>query len=134
MTIKGSCSCGSVSYEIAGKLNSAGSCHCSICRKASGSQSSAYAMFNPDEFSWSSDEGGLTYYQSSEDMGSYFCSKCGSTLGGSYKGDICWVTLGCVEGNPEIKVEKHIFMGSKASWETNPSDVLQYEEFADENA
>ena len=105
MTIKGSCSCGSVSYEIAGKLNSAGSCHCSICRKASGSQSSAYAMFNPDEFSWSSDEGGLTYYQSSEDMGSYFCSKCGSTLGGSYKGDICWVTLGCVEGNPEIKVE-----------------------------
>ena len=67
-------------------------------------------------------------------MGAYFCSKCGSTLCGTYKGDICWVTLGCVEGDPKIIVDKHIFMGSKASWETNPNDVTQYEEYPNENA
>ena len=29
-------------------------------------------------------------------------------------------------------VEKHIFMDSKAPWETNPDDVIQYKEFPDE--
>jgi len=99
-----------------------------------GSQSSAYALLEPKEFSWISGEDQLSFYKSSEDMGEYFCSKCGSTLGGTYKGDMCWVALGCIEGDPEIKVEKHIFMGSKASWETNPKDVIQYEEFADKNS
>jgi len=59
-------------------------------------------------------------------MGTYFCSKCGSHLAGTYKGDIGWVTLGCVDGKPDIKVEKHIFMCSKASWEMNPDTVRQY--------
>ena len=129
MSIKGSCSCESISYKVNGKLKDAGACHCSICRKTSGSQSSAYALLEPKEFSWATGEKLLSYYESSNDMGTYFCSKCGSTLCGAYKGDICWVTLGCVEGDPEIKVEKHIFMGSKASWETIPSEVSQFEEF-----
>jgi len=105
-----------------------------MCRKASGSQSSAFALLEPNAFSWSSGEDQLTYYKSSDDMGAYFCSKCCSTLAGDYTGDICWVTLGCVDGDPEIIVEKHIFMGSKASWETNPDDVIQYKEFPDEDA
>lgn len=133
MTIKGSCSCGSVSYVIDGSLADATACHCSMCRKATGSQSSAFALFEPNEFSWITGEELLTYYKSSDDMGAYFCSKCGSTLAGTYKGDLCWITLGCVEGDPHITVEKHIFMGSRASWETNPGDVQQYDEFLDEN-
>ena len=134
MTIKGSCSCGKVTYRIDGKLHDATSCHCSMCRKASGSQSSAFALLEPDEFSWLSGEDILNFYKSSQDMGAYFCSVCGSTLAGTYKGEICWISLGCVDGDPDIRVEKHIFMGSKAPWETNPTDVYQYEEFANENA
>ncbi|MEW8509033.1 MAG: GFA family protein [Candidatus Thiodiazotropha sp.] len=64
-------------------------------------------------------------------MGTYFCRVCGSPLAGTYKGDVSWVTLGCVDGDPGIKVEKHIFMDSKAAWETNPDDVAQFEEFSD---
>ena len=131
MTIKGSCSCGRVRYEIDGRLRDATSCHCSMCRKASGSQSSAFALLDPNEFSWVSGEDELTYYEPSEDMGALFCSQCGSTLAGTYKGELCWVALGCVESDPEIRVEKHIFMGSKAAWETNPEDVRQYEGFPD---
>lgn len=128
MAIKGSCSCGNVTYKIEGSLKDAASCHCSMCRKAFGTQSSAFASFEPEIFSWLSGEAQLSYYESTEDMGSYFCSNCGSTLGGSYKGDICWVTLGCVDGDPKVIVEKHIFMGSKAPWETTPNDVSQYDE------
>ena len=134
MAVNGSCSCGNVVYKIQDDLKDAASCHCSMCRKVSGSQSSAFASFEPDKFSWLSGETYLSYYKSTEDMGTYFCSNCGSTLCGTYKGDICWVTLGCIEGDPKIKVGVHIFMGSKASWETNPNEVSQYEEFPSENA
>lgn len=115
--------------QIDGKIHDATSCHCSICRKASGSHASSFARFDPAKFSWISGEDKLSHYKSSEDMGTIFCSVCGSPLAGTYKGLIGWVTLGCVDGDPELKVEKHIFMGSKAPWETNPSDVLRYDEF-----
>ncbi|MBV2119901.1 MAG: GFA family protein [Candidatus Thiodiazotropha sp. (ex Ctena orbiculata)] len=131
MAIRGSCACGEVIYEVDGELHDAASCHCSMCRKANGAQSSAFALIEPGKLSWLTGESLLTHYNSSEEMGSLFCSRCGSPLAGTYQGVIGWVTLGCVDGEPGLKVGKHIFMGSKAFWETNPADVLQFDEFAD---
>jgi len=44
------------------------------------------------------------------------------------------VTLGCLEGDPKIEIGKHIFVGSKATWEVIPEGVTQYEEWHPENA
>ncbi|MCG7898355.1 MAG: GFA family protein [Candidatus Thiodiazotropha lotti] len=131
MAITGSCACGEVTYKIDGELHDAAACHCSMCRKASGSQSSAFALIEPGKLSWLSGEALLTHYQSSEAMGNFFCSRCGSPLAGTYQGVIGWVSLGSVDGEPGVKVEKHVFMGSKAAWETSPGDVLQFDEYAD---
>ncbi|MCG8040343.1 MAG: GFA family protein [Candidatus Thiodiazotropha endolucinida] len=131
MAIRGSCACGEVTYEVDGELHDAASCHCSMCRKANGAQSSAFALIEPGKLSWLTGESRLTHYNSSEAMGSLFCSRCGSPLAGTYQGVIGWVSLGCVDGEPGVKVGKHIFMGSRASWESNPGDVLQFDEFAD---
>jgi len=105
-----------------------------MCRKAFSSQASAFARINPGDFSWESGENLLTAYESKTDAGLKFCSKCGSTLCGTYKGNVIGVTLGCVEGDPEIKIGKHIFVGSKASWEIIPVGVPQYEEWPPKNA
>lgn len=134
MTISGSCFCGAVQYNIEGKLRDARSCHCSMCRKAFSGQASAYALVDPNEFIWTSGENLLTSYESGSGAGLQFCSKCGSTLCGIYKGNIHGVTLGCVDGDPDIRLERHIFVGSKASWETIPEGVPQYEEWPPENA
>ena len=129
MTIKGSCFCGAVSYKVQGKLRNARSCHCSMCRKVFSSQASAYAQVEAEDFSWISGQNMLTSYSSDKDAGLLFCSKCGSTLCGTYKGKVHGVTLGCVDGDPEIEIGMHIFVGSKASWETIPEGVPQYEEW-----
>jgi len=100
-----------------------------MCRKSSGSSSTAFALFPPGKFSWVSGEENLTHYQSSEDMGNFFCKLCGSPLAGTYKGEVGWVTLGGVDSDSSLKVEKHIFMGSRASWETTPDQAQQYAEF-----
>ncbi|MEE9411629.1 MAG: GFA family protein [Methylococcales bacterium] len=122
-----------MTYKINGKLRDARSCHCSRCRKAFSSQASAYALVEAKQFSWVSGEELLSSYESSSGAGLQFCSQCGSTLCGTYKGKVNGVTLGCIEGDPEIKLERHIFVGSKASWETIPEGVPQYEEWPPEN-
>lgn len=76
----------------------------------------------------------LTSYTSSHGFGLQFCSKCGSTLCGVYNGAIHGVTLGCVNGDPNIEIGRHIYVGSKATWEVIPGGVLQYQEGAPESA
>ncbi len=128
MSIEGSCFCGAVRYKIDGKLHDARSCHCSMCRKAFSAQASAFAFLNPDEFSWVAGEDLLTSYRSNAGAGLQFCSVCGSTLCGTFEGRVIGVTLGCVDGDPGVTLGMHIYVGSKASWETIPDGVPQYEE------
>ena len=94
-----------------------------MCRKAFSSQASAYALVDEKEFSWLNGESLLTSYESNHDVGLQFCSKCGSTLCGTHKGKIHGVTLGCIDGDPDIELGTHIFFGSKAKWETIPNGI-----------
>ena len=113
---------------MSGKLRDARSCHCSRCRKAFSSQASAYALVDPVEFEWLSGEDLLSSYVGEHGTGLKFCSKCGSTLCGIVNGDVHGVTLGCVNGDPNIEIGRHIFVGSKATWEVMPEGVTTFEE------
>ena len=126
MPITGECFCGSVTYQIAGKLRDATSCHCSRCRKAFNAQASAAAFVEPGEFQWLSGVELLTSYVGDHGYGLQFCKVCGSTLCTIYKGDVLQVSLGCVNGEPDIEIGQHIFVGSKANWEVMPQGVTQF--------
>ena len=130
MAITGECFCGQISYRIKGVLRDARSCHCSRCRKAFSSQASAYAVVEPDEFKWITGEHLLTTYVDKHECGYKFCSQCGSTLCGIVNSVIHGVTLGCVNGDPNIELSRHIYTGSKASWETIPEGVVHHLENA----
>jgi len=132
MKIRGTCFCHAITYEIDGPLRDAASCHCSMCRKMFGSQASVYALFDPQKFSWQTGQELLSTYKADKEHGIQFCSQCGSTLGGTFNDEVCWISLGCVEGDPEITLGKHIFVGSKAAWETIPTDVIQYDSWPPE--
>ena len=128
LVITGERFCGSVTYQIEGTLRDAKSCHCSRCRKAFNSQASASAFVEPGEFRWRTGEDLLTSHIGAEGFGLQFCSVCGSTLCTVYNGDVYQVTLGCLNGDPDIEIGKHIYVGSKAKWEVIPEDVVQFEE------
>lgn len=132
MAITGECFCGEIKYQINGVLRDARSCHCSRCRKAFSSQASAYALVEPNEFEWLSGENLLTSHIGEHGFGLQFCSNCGSTLCGILGRTIHGVTLGCVNGDPKIEIGKHIYVGSKASWEIIPEGIIQYQENAPE--
>ncbi len=133
VAITGECFCGEIRYQIQGKLRDARSCHCSRCRKVFSAQASAYALVEPGEFTWLSGEELLTSYVGKHGFGFQFCSKCGSTLCGTFEGSVHGVTLGCVNGDPDIEIGKHIYVGSKARWEIIPEGVVQFDEAAPED-
>ena len=128
--MQGSCLCGAMTYRVAGALHGARSCHCSRCRKAFSAQASAFALVDPGDFTWLTGEDLLASYDTGSGGGLKFCSRCGSTLCGTHEGRVIGVTLGCVDGDPGISLQRHIFVGSKASWETIPDGIPQYAEHA----
>ncbi|MDG1772122.1 MAG: GFA family protein [Oceanicoccus sp.] len=128
MPITGECFCGSIKYQIIGNLKDARSCHCSRCRKAFSSQASAYALVEPNEFNWLQGSEKLTSYESEAGFGLQFCSRCGSTLCGTYNGELHGITLGCLNESPEIEIGYHIYVGSKAAWEVIPESVKTFKE------
>ncbi|MEE1673240.1 GFA family protein [Agarivorans aestuarii] len=130
MAITGECFCGAIKYQVDGELHDARSCHCSRCRKAFSAQASAYALVKPGEFSWLAGESLLTSYIGEQGFGLQFCSKCGSTLVGVYQEKVHGVTLGCLNGDPDIKLSRHIYVDSKASWELIADGIPQFKKQA----
>ncbi|NVB38621.1 GFA family protein [Pseudenhygromyxa sp. WMMC2535] len=127
--ITGSCACGGIRYRIDGALKNARSCHCSRCRKTFSGQASAYAEVDPEAtFTWTQGEALLTRFETMPEFGLAFCSRCGSTLCGTHRGRVHGVTLGCVDGDPGVVIEMHIFVDSKAPWEVMPEGVVSYPE------
>lgn len=129
MTIKGSCQCGSVSFEIDGDLPDAGNCHCSMCRKIHGAAFATYATVDPTRFRWVSGEDFVSFYEASPGYRRMFCSRCGSILGSTDNGRVIAVTLGCIDGDPGIKPRSNIFVGSKASWYDINDDLPRFDEY-----
>jgi hypothetical protein len=127
MKISGECFCAKIQYEVKGALREARSCHCSRCRKAFSSQASAYALVETQDFRWLCGEELLSSYVNKHGFGLQFCSLCGSTLCGIFKGEVHGVTLGCVNGDPKVELGRHIYVGSKASWETIADGIPQYQ-------
>lgn len=132
MAYTGECFCGSVKYRLTEAPHSARSCHCSRCRKVFSAQASAYAVVDPNTFTWTEGAHLLTAYVGKQNCGVLFCSTCGSTMCGTMNGVIHGITLGCLNEDPPLKLEPHIFVGSKAAWEKIPENVEQYESYPDD--
>ena len=127
--ITGGCFCGTVRYELYGSLLNGRACHCSRCRKAFSGASSAYAeLAEGSVFTWMTGAESVSKYESAQGWALGFCSLCGSSLCGLFNGEVHGLTLGCVDGDPGVTIETHIFVGSKAPWDHIGGDAPQYAE------
>jgi hypothetical protein len=129
--IRGSCLCGGVRFEITGKVSGIGQCHCSICRKASGTASNAALLTAARSLRWVAGEELAQEYVRPSGWRTQFCRHCGSPLPQLHPtGKVFWVPAGLLDDDPGGRVEQHIFIGSKAAWDEIAGDAPQYEEAA----
>jgi hypothetical protein len=127
--VRGSCLCGGVKYEITGPLRHPLNCHCSMCRKAHGAAFRSRAGVRVTDLKWLQGESLVKYYQSSPGTFRGFCNACGSPVLSKFDGRPEYgIPLGFLDGDPGVRPERHVFVGSKAPWFEITDDLPQHVE------
>jgi hypothetical protein len=117
--LKGSCLCGSVSFEVQPPFKRMVHCHCSRCRKGTGTGHATNIYVEPGQLKWLSGENLVTRYNlpTAKSFGKWFCNSCGSPLPRiTRSGKTVVVPAGALDTTPPIKPTDNIFWGSKAPW------------------
>ena len=116
---KGECNCGAVAFEIATELPGVIVCHCSICRRATGSSGIAVMVVDNGAFRWLGGEAQVTSWKKPDaDWEIWFCRTCGSPVPGRNDEARMFVPAGLiVEGGESLEGTHHIFVDSRASWD-----------------
>jgi hypothetical protein len=128
---EGSCLCRNVRYEITGEIGDFGYCHCTSCRKASGSAHAANAPIERAHFKLVSGADTLREYESPGKVRA-FCSRCGSPIYAllAHAPDVMRIRLGSLD-TPFTKTPKaHTWVSDKAPWEPMDDDLPQFPEWA----
>ena len=131
MAIQGSCLCGTVRYAVDGPFSAMLSCHCSMCRKHHGAPFATYANAALADFRWTSGEHTLGHYAASRYYTRSFCTTCGAVAPSLMPGEgLAFVPAGTLDGDPGIRVQGHMFVGSKAPWYEITDSLPQYEAYS----
>lgn len=125
----GKCLCGEVEFEIADKLPKLYQCHCSLCRKQGGSSSNSATIVSAENFRWLSGQEHISSWVKDTGFRSDFCSKCGAPVPNPLRGTpYFWVPIGLLDdGQQQLEIAAHLFVGSKAPWEMIASQGVQFE-------
>jgi len=129
--VSGSCFCRNVSYEIKGNMGVFQYCHCSRCRKFTGSAHAANMFVSPRDFMWLRGEDYISRYDPPDTkyFATAFCKNCGSSLPWlSKSGHVVIIPAGSLDGDPGIQPTQNIFCGSRPAWYTAASSLPEHEE------
>lgn len=129
----GSCLCGKVNFEIDGGFESFYLCHCSRCRKDSGSAHAANLFSSTASLKWLSGQGAVTTFllPNTRHMKS-FCATCGSaTPNLQMEGKLLMVPAGSLDGDFSMNPTAHIFMSDKARWDEHLHNAPMFEALPD---
>jgi hypothetical protein len=124
--VRGTCLCGGVRFEVDPPFLRASHCHCSRCRKHSGTFGLTQGRVPREQFRLLAGEELIRSYRPTGGMVKAFCSACGSSLfGGDWpEGPEISIRLGALEGDPGIRPQYHQYVDSRAIWEELPDDGL----------
>ena len=127
-TLGGQCLCGAVHYAVEDEFVYAANCHCSNCRRTTGSAFKPFAGIARDKLSLVKGADSLTIY-GDENAHDAHCKACGSLLYSLVRdGAFVHVAMGTLVDDPTIRPTAHIFVGSKARWFIIADELPQYEE------
>ena len=125
--LTGKCLCGRVEYVVADAFRYAMNCHCSRCRRTTGSAFKPLAGIERDQLRIVRGESGILVHgdEAGHDV---HCGTCGSLLYSVVReGAYVHVAMGTLVDSPAIRPSMHIFVGSKASWYEITDDLPQFE-------
>jgi hypothetical protein len=131
--IQGRCLCGGVKFQIDGRISPLQYCHCTRCRKKTGSAFAAAVAAKTDHFAWVAGEDLVERYEAPiiEAPPAYvatFCRRCGSPVpNDDRERPFIVIEAGLLDDPPTIQPFRHIFVGKKAPWYEIRDDLPQFD-------
>ena len=124
----GSCLCGARKYAIEGDIGGVWVCHCSLCRKASGSIGNTILIVPKAQFRWIEGEVHSETFTLRETYTITRCQTCGTPLPAEVDETNVYVTAGTLDDPLEDGIKVHLFCASRADWDRDADDVRYFEE------
>ena len=127
VAMKASCLCGGVAYEITGPIQRSRYCHCSHCRKFSGTAHAAWGLVETAHLAVKHSTAGLGKYNSGNGL-RVFCSTCGSPLWyeptdlPQFRG----IPLGVIDDDGVPEPQMHVWTQSRVDWESISDALPQF--------
>ncbi|ETX11929.1 aldehyde-activating protein [Marinomonas ushuaiensis DSM 15871] len=127
----GKCLCGDVEIKIKGEISDIIHCHCSLCRKNSGTAFATNGFINSSEFEITSGENNLSTFSFKPGRNRHFCTSCGSPVYSSNEQDPnrYRIRLGILDTDIIERPISHNFVSSKANWEELDVQLPRYDSF-----
>ncbi|NRD74974.1 GFA family protein [Shewanella sp. VB17] len=127
----GKCLCGEVEIKINGEISSIIHCHCSLCRKNSGTAFATNGFINSADLEITLGKKSLSTFSFKPGKNRYFCSRCGSPVYSSNEQDPARyrIRLGILDSDIVERPISHNFVSSKANWENLDASLPRYDSF-----
>lgn len=135
-TFEGGCSCGSVRYRLLSRPLFVHCCHCTWCRRETGSAFVINALVEADRVVVTKGWPGKVETPSASGEGQKItrCPVCWVALWSNYAGAgdaIRFVRVGTLDEPQRLPPDIHIFTSSKLPWVVLPDDVPAVAEYYD---
>lgn len=130
--LKGGCLCGAVKYEVTGAPKRFYHCHCSRCRKVSGTGHASNLFLQPAALTWLNGEERVRAFKVPEAkrFTNTFSTDCGSRLPRQPKdSDMVMIPAGSLDDAAPITPQAHIFSESRVHWSCTDGELPAYPEF-----
>jgi len=126
LPLTGGCMCGGVRFEVTEPPLSASYCHCTRCRRRTGTAAAVSARLAPGSLRILSGEELLAAYEPPDGYAKVFCSACGSALWSRNPDDpdAIGVRMGAFDGDPGVRPSYHQYTAYAAAWAPIPDDGL----------
>jgi len=127
----GKCLCGEIEIKITGEIGDIIHCHCSLCRKNSGTAFATNGFVNVTDFEITLGKDNLSEFSFKPGKNRHFCTRCGSPVYSSNEQDPSRyrVRLGILDPDIIERPISHNFVSSKANWEALDAKLPRYDSF-----
>ncbi len=136
--IHGSCLCGGIKFEIKLEIDKACGpfelCHCTRCRKATGSAFYAGLYVHRNGFRFTEGQDLIQCFEapvlkSPPPYRSCFCRRCGSPVPDLFsESEQLEIPAGLLDEDPGLRPDKHIFVDHKSVWFEITDSLLQFDQ------
>lgn len=127
--VSGACLCGTVRYRVSGAFLGFQYCHCSRCRRFTGSAHAANLFTRPGDLEWTAGEGEVGTYmlEGEPNFPTAWCTRCGSALPALSSTGRYWVVpAGSLDDDPGERPTQNIFWESRAPWLVETAELPKH--------